>query len=476
MSTTTISSPVETKLSTGNGSVMERIRERRRAAEAKQARGVDTSNLSVGFMSKSRRASNMPSYPGLDRWRLLEKIGDGAFSCVYRASDTKSEFSEVAIKVTKKYEMKEEQKKKLHDEVEITRKLNHDNVVKLIDASESLQYHYMFLELCPGGELYDQIVKFASLSEQMARHVIKQVADAVEYLHDTMGVVHRDIKPENILFYPNSSTPSEESKSSRPGDEEEAVSIAGVGSSDIGVVKLADFGLSKVICGAPAATPCGTMSYAAPELFRKHRYTTSVDMWALGCLLFTMLAGFPPFYDEDLDIMRRKIMQGEYTFSAPKWDNISDSAKDLVSRLLTINPEERLTIKECVDHPWMQDNSEERTPTNENLTPKPEVYRASTGTTPLPENLQAVTDNEDGSYPQTPNIRDIFNVALSVHKEQHQSQQRGKSNSGGESRKSADGYRFKKLNSAFSNLSMNNSKLLEKRRMRACDDHPIPSC
>lgn len=109
MSTTTISRPHETKSSTGHGSVMERIRERRRAAEAKQSRGVDTSNLSVGFMSKSQRASNMPSYPGLDRWRLLEKIGDGAFSCVYRASDTKSEFSEVAIKVTKKYEMKEEQ-------------------------------------------------------------------------------------------------------------------------------------------------------------------------------------------------------------------------------------------------------------------------------------------------------------------------------------------------------------------------------
>lgn len=94
---------------TGNRSVMERIRERRRAAEAKQARQVDTSNLSVGFMSKSQRASNMPTYPGLDRWRLLEKIGDGAFSCVYRASDTKSELGEVAIKVTKKYEMKEEQ-------------------------------------------------------------------------------------------------------------------------------------------------------------------------------------------------------------------------------------------------------------------------------------------------------------------------------------------------------------------------------
>jgi serine/threonine protein kinase len=83
------------------------------------------------------------------------------------------------------------QKHKLQKEVDITRKLDHENVVRLIDAFESIQYHYMLLELCPGGELYDQIVKFASLSEQMARHVIRQVANAVAYLHDTMGVVHR---------------------------------------------------------------------------------------------------------------------------------------------------------------------------------------------------------------------------------------------------------------------------------------------
>ncbi|KAJ5643664.1 uncharacterized protein N7484_006171 [Penicillium longicatenatum] len=453
---------------------MERIRERRRAAEAKQSRQVDTSNLSVGFMSKSQRASNMPSYPGLDRWRLLEKIGDGAFSCVYRASDTKSEFSEVAIKVTKKYEMKEEQKHKLQKEVDITRKLDHENVVRLIDSFESIQYHYMLLELCPGGELYDQIVKFASLSEQMARHVIRQVANAVAYLHDTMGVVHRDIKPENVLFYPNSSTPREESKTTRPGDEEEAVAIAEVGSSDIGVVKLADFGLSKVICDVPAATPCGTMSYAAPELFRQHKYTTSVDMWALGCLLFTMLAGFPPFYHEDLDIMRRQIMQGEYTFASPKWDSISDSAKDLVSRLLTIKPEERSTIKECLEHPWMQEDSEERTPTRDVFTPNTERLRASTGNTPVPENFQPIADNEtEHSVPETPNIRDIFNVALSVHKEHHQSQQQQKPNGGGDIRKAAD--KFKKPNSTLSNLSMNNSKLLEKRRTRACDGQSIPS-
>lgn len=210
------------------------------------------------------------------------------------------------------------------------------------------------------------------------------------------------------------------------------------------------------------------MSYAAPELFRKHKYTTSVDMWALGCLLFTMLAGFPPFYDEDLDIMRRQIMQGEYSFSAPKWDTISDGAKDLVSRLLTINPEERSTIQECLAHPWMHEDSEDKTPTNGVFTPN-ERHNASTGTTPMLEDFQ-IADNESGEpCPQTPNIRDIFNVALSVHKEQHQSQQ-AESN-----RKSADGHRFRK-SIPLSNLSLNNSKLLEKRKMRADGGQSIPSC
>ncbi|KAJ5612059.1 calcium/calmodulin-dependent protein kinase [Penicillium lagena] len=374
----------------------------------------------------------MPRYPGLDRWRLLEKIGDGAFSSVYRASDTKSEFSEVAIKVSKKYEMHENQKKKLHEEAEITRKLDHDNVVQLIDSFESRQYHYMILELCPGGELYDQIIKLDSLSEKLSRHVITQVANGVEYLHQTMGVVHRDIKPENILFYPLSSTPCEESNPARSGNEddtEEAVSVAGVRSANVGVVKLADFGLSKVICGGSAMTPCGTVGYAAPELCRKQKYTTGVDMWALGCLLFTMLTGFPPFYDEDIKTMTRKVMRGEYTFASPKWDHISDGAKDLVSRLLTVTPEERLTIKECLAHPWMRENSEEIKPIGNGLSINIETNNPKPHTTllrndPTAEHSKALTENENGyAYPGTPNVRDILNVALSVQQGEHQWQQ-----------------------------------------------------
>jgi serine/threonine protein kinase len=204
MSTTTQTMTAGTMSgSSTNGSVRERIR-----AKATESREKDSARAFKGGTTTQRGAKEMPSYPGLERWRLIEQIGDGAYSTVYRASDTKSEFNEVAVKVMKKYEMNDKQvsnfmllekprhltmsqKHKLTKEVEIARKLNHENVVQLIDSSETRQYSYMVLELCPGGELYHQITQLTSLGEDLSRHVIKQVGKAVEYLHETMGVVHR---------------------------------------------------------------------------------------------------------------------------------------------------------------------------------------------------------------------------------------------------------------------------------------------
>ncbi|KAJ6155548.1 Calcium/calmodulin-dependent protein kinase [Penicillium chermesinum] len=385
----------------------------------------------IGFMKQCEVPSNMPSYPGLDRWRLLEKLGDGAFSSVYRASDTKSQHRDVAIKVMRKYEMNDRQKTNLQEEVNISRKLDHDNVVRLIDSFESRQYYYMILELCPGGELYDQIVSLTSLSEQMSRHVITQVAHAVEYLHDTMGVVHRDIKPENILLCPSSATPAvtpmEGRKPQTPGidkDREEAVSIAKAGADDIGVVKIADFGLSKIICGFPTMTPCGTVGWAAPELLKEHNYTTSVDMWGIGCLLFTMLSGFPPFYDEDLKVMTRKVMKGEYSFSSPNWESVSPEAKDLVSKLLTINPEDRLNIKEFLAHPWVW-GDEDTTPSNETTAPTLDDPKSELQDSHrlAMKSSAAFRENETNHYhAETPSIKEVLNVSFSVQQQHHERQ------------------------------------------------------
>jgi serine/threonine protein kinase len=166
-----------------------------------------------------------------------------------------------------------------------------------------------------GGELFHQIVKLTYFSEDLSRHVILQVANSIRYLHEEKGVVHRfvaaydsgflltldrrDIKPENLLFDPIPVIPSKYSKA-RPYDEEkedEGEFIPGVGGGGIGVVKLADFGLSKIVWNEETMTPCGTVGYTAPEIVKDERYSKSVDMWALGCVLYTLLCGFPPFYD-----------------------------------------------------------------------------------------------------------------------------------------------------------------------------------
>ena len=184
----------------------------------------------------------------------------------------------------------------------------------------------------PGGELFHQIVKLTYFSENLSRHVILQVVRGIRYLHEERGVVHRDIKPENLLYDPIPIIPSKTSFH-RPYDddkEDEGEFIPGVGGGGIGRVKIADFGLSKVVWNEETMTPCGTVGYTAPEIVKDERYSKSVDMWALGCVLYTLLCGFPPFYDESIEVLTEKVSRGYYTFLSPWWDDISHSGMFLI--------------------------------------------------------------------------------------------------------------------------------------------------
>ncbi|OBZ83126.1 Serine/threonine-protein kinase srk1, partial [Choanephora cucurbitarum] len=186
---------------------------------------------------------------------------------------------------------------------------------------------------------------------------IRQVAEGILYLHEEKGIVHRDIKPENLLFVPidfkERSTPLPTSEFDEP-KEDEGEFMPGIGGGGIGAVKIADFGLSKVVWDQHTMTPCGTVGYTAPEIVKDQRYSKSVDMWALGCVLYTLLCGFPPFYDESIQVLTEKVAKGQYTFLSPWWDSISDEAKDLVENLLHVDPEKRFTILEFMNHPWMK--------------------------------------------------------------------------------------------------------------------------
>ncbi|PHH93393.1 hypothetical protein CDD83_3706 [Cordyceps sp. RAO-2017] len=405
------------------------------AKAAVKTKRVDEAELKQLVAEENASKTKFPRYPGLERWELVEKMGDGAFSNVYRARDLQGNHDQVAIKVVRKYEMNSMQgNQHLHPdfkrppraaersnilkEVQIMRQLDHPNIVKLIEFSESKQYYYIVLELAPGGELFHQIVRLTYFSEELSRHVIVRVAKALEYLHEEKGVVHRDIKPENILFNPIPFVPSKHPRPKQPGDEDkvdEGEYIPGHGAGGIGEIKIADFGLSKIVWESQTMTPCGTVGYTAPEIVKDERYSKSVDMWALGCVLYTLLCGFPPFYDESIEVLTEKVAKGQYTFLSPWWDDISGSAKDLITHLLTVDPEKRYTIREFLAHPWIRASG----PTPRDERRKSEVLRAVDMT-----KFEESGKRYDFRSPGAVNLREVFDVSYAVHRQEEEGKMR----------------------------------------------------
>jgi hypothetical protein len=234
-----------------------------------------------------------------------------------------------------------------------------------------------------------------------------------------------DIKPENILFNPIPFVPSRNPKPKQPGDEDkvdEGEFIKGVGAGGIGQIKIADFGLSKIVWDNQTMTPCGTVGYTAPEIVKDERYSKSVDMWALGCVLYTLLCGFPPFYDESIEVLTEKVAKGQYTFLSPWWDDISKSAQDLISHLLCVDPEKRYTIREFLAHPWIRESGP--TPRDE----KKAAAALPSGQTPLPAfDMARLADGEkryDFRSPGAINLREVFDVGYAVHRQEEEGKRR----------------------------------------------------
>lgn len=227
-----------------------------------------------------------------------------------------------------------------------------------------------------------------------------------------------DIKPENILFNPIDFVPSKVPKPKQPGDEDkvdEGEFMPGHGAGGIGEIKIADFGLSKIVWDKQTMTPCGTVGYTAPEIVKDERYSKSVDMWALGCVLYTLLCGFPPFYDESIEVLTEKVAKGQYTFLSPWWDDISKSAKDLISHLLTVDPDKRYTITEFLAHPWIRAHGP--TPRDER---KPDAPLRAFD----PSKLDVDGKRLDFRSPGAVNLREVFDVGYAVHRQEEEAKRR----------------------------------------------------
>ncbi|XP_076782719.1 ribosomal protein S6 kinase alpha-2 isoform X3 [Arvicanthis niloticus] len=260
-----------------------------------------------------------------DGYEIKEDIGVGSYSvckrCVHKATD-----AEYAVKIIDK------SKRDPSEEIEILLRYGqHPNIITLKDVYDDGKYVYLVMELMRGGELLDRILRQRCFSEREASDVLYTIARTMDYLH-SQGVVHRDLKPSNILYMDESGNPES--------------------------IRICDFGFAKQLRAENGLlmTPCYTANFVAPEVLKRQGYDAACDVWSLGILLYTMLAGFTPFAngpDDTPEEILARIGSGKYALSGGNWDSISDAAKDVVSRMLHVDPQQRLTAVQVLKHPWI---------------------------------------------------------------------------------------------------------------------------
>ncbi|KAM4866379.1 ribosomal protein S6 kinase alpha-2 isoform 4-T4 [Thomomys bottae] len=260
-----------------------------------------------------------------DGYEIKEDIGVGSYSvckrCVHKATDT-----EYAVKIIDK------SKRDPSEEIEILLRYGqHPNILTLKDVYDDGKYVYLVTELMRGGELLDRILRQRCFSEREASDVLCTITKTMDYLH-SQGVVHRDLKPSNILYMDESGNPES--------------------------IRICDFGFAKQLRAENGLlmTPCYTANFVAPEVLKRQGYDAACDVWSLGILLYTMLAGFTPFAsgpDDTPEEILARVSSGKYALSGGNWDSISDAAKDVVSKMLHVDPQQRLTALQVLKHPWI---------------------------------------------------------------------------------------------------------------------------
>ena len=258
-------------------------------------------------------------------YSIKYEIGSGSFGRVVAAVHNLTNESR-AIKIINKYSIRdEEMRSKIMNEVDIMKRLDHPNIVKLYEFHEDEFNLYLIMDLCTGGELLESILTNKCFSEYQAADYMKQLISTVVYMH-SLHIVHRDLKPENMLI--------ENAKSSN--------------------IKLIDFGASIYYASKkPMTLRVGTVSYIAPEVINQ-KYTEKCDIWSCGVIMYLLLTGMLPFKHKDRMKTIELIKSGNYLLKGDIFESISDKAKDLIRKMLEVNPEKRLTALQVYNHPWFQ--------------------------------------------------------------------------------------------------------------------------
>ncbi|KAL4800760.1 Calcium/calmodulin-dependent protein kinase [Aspergillus venezuelensis] len=282
----------------------------------------------MSFASMFSKLSGQPeSYEKKSQYRFGRTLGAGTYGIV-READCAS--GKVAVKIILKRNVRGNERM-VYDELDLLQKLNHPHIVSFVDWFESKDKFYIVTQLATGGELFDRICEYGKFTEKDASQTIRQVLDAVNYLHQR-NIVHRDLKPENLLYL----TRDLESQ-----------------------LVLADFGIAKMMDN-PAevlTSMAGSFGYAAPEVMLKQGHGKAVDIWSLGVITYTLLCGYSPFRSENLTDLIEECRSGQVIFHERYWKGVSKDAKDFILSLLQVNPSKRPTSEDALKHPWLKGES-----------------------------------------------------------------------------------------------------------------------
>ncbi|EER98014.1 calcium-dependent protein kinase 17 [Sorghum bicolor] len=261
-----------------------------------------------------------------DLYTLGKKLGQGQFGTTYQCVEKATGKHFACKSIAKRKLVNEEDVEDVRREIQIMHHLSgHPNVVSIVGAYEDAVAVHLVMELCAGGELFDRIIQRGHYSEKAAAQLARVIIGAVEACH-SLGVMHRDLKPENFLF---------------------------VNQKEDAPLKAIDFGLSIFFKpGEIFLDVVGSPYYVAPEVLKKH-YGCEVDVWSAGVIVYILLSGVPPFWDESERGIFEQVLKGDLDFSSDPWPSISESAKDLVRKMLNRDPRKRLTAHEALCHPWV---------------------------------------------------------------------------------------------------------------------------
>lgn len=267
------------------------------------------------------------------KYKVMRDIAKGSYGTVKTTSPVNDPETVYAVKIIDRTKLKKKDSDAVFREVEILRELlDLPNVIPIVEFIDEPTKLYVVQVYARGGDLFRRLTERATYTEKNARDIAIILFRTLEVMHTKHNIAHRDLKPENLLL-------------EKRGQEK---------------IYFADFGFAKKVSTEGLSTRCGTPAFVAPEIILGKKYGVSVDMWSIGCILFMMLGGYPPFHvsgdgkdGKNLKQLFRKIRAGDYTFHESQWKNVSPAAKSLIARLLTVNPDYRYTAKEAMESEWV---------------------------------------------------------------------------------------------------------------------------